>query len=992
MVVTLPLSVLGDDYLIFHGDDADPNIWANYLGAFTEFKCNTIRLGISTQNAPHGCSRYDQAKMNTVLNHLNSVGVKAILADFAGSGAWYGSQAWVNDWVALANTYKNDARVIAFQPVNECYPGYYSSTGPAGGVTGYDSLVHVMAYLIDQIRAVDPNRKIIFPIVVGLVDDCWDNWSGFYSSLTTHGILSKGNLVYDVVHPYYFEGSFDMGMTPTEKADWYRTAYLLPAISYFGAANIWCGETFGVPAWEKLQDTYGVYAHQLEFELRMIKHFVDNGVGFQYMWYFTYYYFNSSQIAHDILTQSAYYTGSTPPPPAGKTYVFDHWVINGQTVTANPLSLAISVAVTIQAVYTEKVVTRTLTISATVGGSTSPVLGAYTYNDGATASVNATPSSGYRFVNWLLDGAVQTANPITVTMNADHNLQAIFALTTYNLTISSVGGGVTNPVVGTYMINQGATAQVTATPNSGYRFVNWLLDGLSSTTNPITFTMNSNRTLQAIFEAIPQFQLTIPVTAGGSTNPAAGTYTYLQGTTAQVTAIPASGYAFTNWTLDGANAGTANPFTIQMNANHSLQANFASTTITLNVTAGPNGAVSPVGSFTLTIGASYQFTATGNAGYHLDHWDLSGSNLGSSNPLAITVTAGMNNQTLIALFVVTPPTTISMTLATVGNGSVIPSTGPHTFNLGDSVTFTATPASGYYFSAWVFDGASYTANPLTLTIDASMNGKTLQAVFMAIVHTLAISASAGGTTSPTPGVYTLQQGQTQQVAALPSTGYLFDHWELDGVNISTTNTYAVTMNADHALLAVFILIPPVTLTISAAPGGATYPSVGTYPYAQGQSAQVTALPETNHRFVSWSLDGASRPENPITVYMDQNHLLQAVFEYVPPPPIVATIAGTVFDSITSNPIPAAAITADGYADITETNGAYAFISLTPQKYTLKATKDGYLPQSFVIDASLGGTISVDIPMTPVPPAPTINAAPVAATLFGIAVLLLSGGK
>ncbi len=66
--------------------------------------------------------------------------------------------------------------------------------------------------------------------------------------------------------------------------------------------------------------------------------------------------------------------------------------------------------------------------------------------------------------------------------------------------------------------------------------------------------------------------LTISSTTGGSTTPNNGTYQYTD--TVQVTANPDSGYSFHHWTLDGNNAGSDNPITVQMNNNHTLVAIF----------------------------------------------------------------------------------------------------------------------------------------------------------------------------------------------------------------------------------------------------------------------------------------------------------------------------------------------------------------------------------------------------------------------------------
>ncbi len=73
---------------------------------------------------------------------------------------------------------------------------------------------------------------------------------------------------------------------------------------------------------------------------------------------------------------------------------------------------------------------------------------------------------------------------------------------------------------------------------------------------------------------------------------------------------------------------------------------------------------------------------------------------------------------------------------------------------------------------------------------------------------LTISAGTGGTTNPAPGLYTHNQGTNVQVTAINNTGYNFDHWQLDGSNFGNTNPITVTMDANHALSAVFKLIPP----------------------------------------------------------------------------------------------------------------------------------------------------------------------------------------
>jgi len=72
-------------------------------------------------------------------------------------------------------------------------------------------------------------------------------------------------------------------------------------------------------------------------------------------------------------------------------------------------------------------VTYTLTITATTGGTTNPLPSTYTYPSGTPVSVTATPDVDYSFDHWELDGTnIGSAVPVTVTMDEDHTLHAVF--------------------------------------------------------------------------------------------------------------------------------------------------------------------------------------------------------------------------------------------------------------------------------------------------------------------------------------------------------------------------------------------------------------------------------------------------------------------------------------------------------------------------------------------------------------------------------------
>jgi uncharacterized repeat protein (TIGR02543 family) len=145
------------------------------------------------------------------------------------------------------------------------------------------------------------------------------------------------------------------------------------------------------------------------------------------------------------------------------------------------------------------------------------------------------------------------------------------APTYYTLTLAASGNGSTSPAAGTTSYTSGTQVTVTATPASGYVFTGWS-GAASGTGNPVTITVDGNKTLTASF-ALVDYTLTVNNAGGGSTSPAAGTYSFASGTQVMVTATPASGYVFAGWS--GAASGTSNPVTITMDGNKALTANFA---------------------------------------------------------------------------------------------------------------------------------------------------------------------------------------------------------------------------------------------------------------------------------------------------------------------------------------------------------------------------------------------------------------------------------
>jgi len=147
-----------------------------------------------------------------------------------------------------------------------------------------------------------------------------------------------------------------------------------------------------------------------------------------------------------------------------------------------------------------EVASYTVTLATSGSGTTSPAPGAYAVQAGTTGSVTATPATGYTFTGWS-GAATGTANPVTITVDRNMTLTASFAngaAVSYTLAIDASGNGSTSPAPGAHTYASGTAVQVTATPTGGATFAGWS-GAATGTANPVTVTMDGNKTLTATF-------------------------------------------------------------------------------------------------------------------------------------------------------------------------------------------------------------------------------------------------------------------------------------------------------------------------------------------------------------------------------------------------------------------------------------------------------------------------------------------------------------
>ena len=137
-------------------------------------------------------------------------------------------------------------------------------------------------------------------------------------------------------------------------------------------------------------------------------------------------------------------------------------------------------------------------------------------------------------------------------------------------------------------------------------------------------------------------------------------------------------------------------------------------------------------------------------------------------------------------------------------------------------------------------------------------------------------------------VFYTEQGGIITFGAKAVAGYSISAFRINGVDYApdTNGLYSLTVGIqDYTVQAVYALLPPQTfkLNLNTTTGGTTNPSPGILEYPLGATAVVTALPSTGYKLQQWELDGAIYTENPISVIMNQDHVLLAVFAALPPP-------------------------------------------------------------------------------------------------------------
>jgi uncharacterized repeat protein (TIGR02543 family) len=308
----------------------------------------------------------------------------------------------------------------------------------------------------------------------------------------------------------------------------------------------------------------------------------------------------------------------TAVPDTG--WSFSHWSgdLSGNT---NPETIIIDEDKTVTANFTINEYTLTVNIEGNGAVTQNPDQELYEY--GTEVELTAVPDTGWSFSHWSGDLSGDT-NPETIIIDEDKTVTANFTINVYNLTIVIDGLGSVELDPDQESYEYGTEVELTAIADTGWSFSHWSGD-LSGDTNPVTITMDGDKTITAHF-TINEYTLTVNIEGNGAVtqNPDQELYEY--GTEVELTAVPDTGWSFSHWSGDL--SGGTNPETITIDENKTVTAHFSINEYTITINIDGNGTViKNPDQNTYEFGTIVELTAVPDKGWDFTHWtgDLSGN-------------------------------------------------------------------------------------------------------------------------------------------------------------------------------------------------------------------------------------------------------------------------------------------------------------------------------------------------------------------------------
>ena len=472
----------------------------------------------------------------------------------------------------------------------------------------------------------------------------------------------------------------------------------------------------------------------------------------------------------------------------------------------------------------------------------------------------------------------------------------------------------------------GSTATFKATASTGYEFVGWF-DAASggtavSTSTTYTYKYDISYTGKTVYGRFKAKTYTVTLNQENATTTGTTSVTATYGVTMPTIAtLPTrNGYDFAGY-FDAKSGGTkyynadgSSAKNWDKTSNTTLYAQWTAKEITINWNAN-GGSVTPTTSTYTYDGNAITLPTPSYAGHRFLGWFTAANggtqitDVGTTNKPYTTVTYYAHWEVSIVEHKVTfgvgtEYTSYGTLTAATSSGSI--SSGSNIVE-GTSVTFTATPKTGYEVKGWYTNAACTEGEhdagntTYTTTITAATN---VYVKFVEKTWSVTFAAGTGGSvTTPSSTSQTVGQITGISIAATPATGYTFKQWTITSgsgsfTSAATTNSNKFKPTANSTVTASFTE-NLYAITVKSSDNNHGTVTQSTDKAGIATTIAITATPVLGYRFVNWTATSgitiADANSTTTTITASAAGTVTANFELIPPTTIYIKSDGNYAD-------------------------------------------------------------------------------------------------
>jgi hypothetical protein len=458
----------------------------------------------------------------------------------------------------------------------------------------------------------------------------------------------------------------------------------------------------------------------------------------------------------------------------------------------------------------------------------------------------------------------------------------------YDLALGTVGQGAVGRDPDKTSYDYGEVVTLTPTPDAGWSTNGWTgtdaADLVDNGDGTWSLAMVKDRTLTARF-LHPDLDVTLTAnTVGqGTVNDTPGN-PYLAGETATLESVPNAGWSLAGWS--GPDAGQLQDngdgtWSLAMDADKAVTATFTLDDYALAVgTEGSGTVAKSPDQATYQYGDRVTLTPQAASGWIFSYWGgPNGGDVGyiGSGRWSIVMDG---DKSVIAHFVRDEQT---LTINTVGQGTVQKNPDKAIYRSGDVVTLTPVPDTGWGFAGWSGPNAGELQDNGDGTWRLTMDGdKELTATFSQSAYLLTINTVGSGAVARNPDQPAYDYGVVVRLTPAPYVGWTFAGWSGPNAGELVYNhdgSWSLTMDGYKQLTATFTQ-DTYEVTITVQGQGAVDNSPGN-PYGYGQMATLTPNPTAGWSFSEWTgPDGGDLVNNwdgTWSLWMNANKTVAATF-------------------------------------------------------------------------------------------------------------------